>query len=39
LRKDFKVPARDAQITFGHTHISTMQQIYTYVDEAQVAMP
>jgi hypothetical protein len=29
-----KVSARYAQITFGHTHISTTQQIYTYFNEA-----
>jgi integrase len=28
------VTARDAQIILGHAHISTTQQIYTYVDEA-----
>jgi integrase len=25
---------RDAQIILGHAHISTTQQIHTYVDEA-----
>jgi integrase len=34
LFKDLHVPARDAQIILGHAHISTTQQIYTYVDEA-----
>jgi integrase len=34
LLKDLHVPARDAQIILGHAHISTTQQIYTYVDEA-----
>jgi integrase len=34
LLKDLRVPARDAQIILGHAHISTTQQIYTYVDEA-----
>ena len=33
LLKDLEVPARDAQIILGHAHISTTQQIYTYVDE------
>jgi hypothetical protein len=32
--KTSKVSARFAQITFGHTHISTTQQIYTYFNEA-----
>jgi len=32
--KTSKVPARYAQITFGHTHISTTQQIDTYFNEA-----
>jgi len=36
--KTSKVSARYTQITFGHTHISTTQQIYTYFNEAQVAM-
>jgi hypothetical protein len=36
--KTSKVPARYAQITFGHTHISTTQQIDTYFNEAAVAM-
>jgi integrase len=34
LLKDLRVPARDTQIILGHAHISTTQQIYTYVDEA-----
>jgi integrase len=34
LLKDLGVPARDAQIILGHSHISTTQQIYTHVDEA-----
>src|ERR1022692_1069695 len=33
-RADLRVPARDTQIILGHAHISTTQQIYTYVDEA-----
>lgn len=28
------MPARDTQIILGHAHVSTTQQIYTYVDEA-----
>jgi integrase len=28
------VEARDTQIILGHAHVSTTQQIYTYVDEA-----
>jgi hypothetical protein len=32
--KTSKISARYAQITFGHTHISTTQQIYTYFNEA-----
>jgi integrase len=34
LLKDLGVPARDAQIILGHSHITTTQQIYTHVDEA-----
>jgi integrase len=34
LLKDLDVPARDTQIILGHSHVSTTQQIYTYVDEA-----
>jgi hypothetical protein len=34
LLKDLGVPARDTQIILGHAHVSTTQQIYTYVDEA-----
>jgi integrase len=34
LLKDLGVPARDAQIVLGHSHITTTQQIYTHVDEA-----
>jgi integrase len=33
LLKDLGVPARDAQIILGHSHITTTQQIYTHVDE------
>ena len=28
------MPARDTQVILGHAHVSTTQQIYTYVDEA-----
>jgi site-specific recombinase XerD len=31
--KDLGVPPRDAQIIFGHSHITTTQQ-YTHVNEA-----
>jgi integrase len=34
LLKDLGVPARDTQTILGHAHVSTTQQIYTYVDEA-----
>jgi integrase len=34
LLKDVGVPARDTQTILGHAHVSTTQQIYTYVDEA-----
>jgi integrase len=34
LLKDLRVPARDTQTILGDAHISTTQQIYTYVDEA-----
>ena len=33
LLKDLGFPARDAQVTLGHAHITTTQQIYTHVDE------
>jgi integrase len=33
LLKDLGVPARDAQIILGHSHITTTQQIYTHVGE------
>jgi integrase len=33
LLKDLGVPARDAPIILGHSHITTTQQIYTHVDE------
>jgi integrase len=34
LLKDLGVPALDAQVILGHSHITTTQQIYTHVDEA-----
>jgi integrase len=33
LLKQLGVPARDAQVILGHAHVTTTQQIYTYVDE------
>ena len=32
LRKDLKVPARDARTILGHTRISTTLEIYTDTD-------
>ncbi|MEC3979630.1 tyrosine-type recombinase/integrase [Amycolatopsis sp. H20-H5] len=32
LLKNFKVPARDAQLILGHAHVTTTQQLYQHAD-------
>lgn len=34
LLKALGVPPKDAQVTLGHAHASTTEQIYTHVDQA-----